>query len=157
MFNFNMGGKSVMNIIFLDVGGVLNSAKELSEGPFSKISLNVLKRIVDETNAKIVVISSWRLLEFSRKILLSELEKYHLKESVIGMTPHLPSNREEEIMTYLKSNEFPNLNFIILDDQVIEYQDLEEHVIKIDPYFGLNEEHLETCIHLLTSKTKTKS
>lgn len=152
-----MGGKSVMNIIFLDVDGVLNSAKELSEGPFSKISLNVLKRIVDETNAKIVVISSWRLLEFSRKILLSELEKYHLKESVIGMTPHLPSNREEEIMTYLKSNEFPNLNFIILDDQVIEYQDLEEHVIKIDPYFGLNEEHLEICIHLLTSKTKTKS
>ena len=146
-----------MNIIFLDVDGVLNSAKELSEGPFSKISLNVLKRIVDETNAKIVVISSWRLLEFSRKILLSELEKYHLKESVIGMTPHLPSNREEEIMTYLKSNEFPNLNFIILDDQVIEYQDLEEHVIKIDPYFGLNEEHLEICIHLLTSKTKTKS
>lgn len=152
-----MGGKSVMNIIFLDVDGVLNSAKELSGGPFSKISLNVLKRIVDETNAKIVVISSWRLLEFSRKILLSELEKYHLKESVIGMTPHLPSNREEEIMTYLKSNEFPNLNFIILDDQVIEYQDLEEHVIKIDPYFGLNEEHLEICIHLLTSKTKTKS
>lgn len=146
-----------MNIIFLDVDRVLNSAKELSEGPFSKISLNVLKRIVDETNAKIVVISSWRLLEFSRKILLSELEKYHLKESVIGMTPHLPSNREEEIMTYLKSNEFPNLNFIILDDQVIEYQDLEEHVIKIDPYFGLNEEHLEICIHLLTSKTKTKS
>lgn len=110
-----MGGKSVMNIIFLDVDGVLNSAKELSEGPFSKISLNVLKRIVDETNAKIVVISSWRLLEFSRKILLSELEKYHLKESVIGMTPHLTSNREE-IMTYLKSNEFSNLNFIILDD-----------------------------------------
>lgn len=157
MFNFNMGGKSIMNIIFLDVDGVLNSAKELSEGPFSKLSLNVLKRIVDETNAKKVVISSWRLLEFSRKILLSELEKYHLKESVIGMTPHLPSNREEEIMTYLKSNEFPNLNFIILDDQVIEYQDLEEHVIKIDPYFGLNEEHLEICIHLLTSKTKTKS
>ena len=30
-----MGGKSVMNIIFLDVDGVLNSAKELSEGPFS--------------------------------------------------------------------------------------------------------------------------
>lgn len=156
MFNFNMGGKSVMNIIFLDVDRVLNSAKELSEGPFSKISLNVLKRIVDEINVKIVVISSWRLLEFSRKILLSELEKYHLKESVIGMTPHLTSNREE-IMTYLKSNEFSNLNFIILDDQVIEYQDLEEHVIKIDPYFGLNEENLETCIHLLTSKTKTKS
>lgn len=154
MFNFNMGGKSVMNIIFLDVDGVLNSAKELSEGPFSKISLSVLKRIVDETNAKIVVISSWRLLEFSRKLLLSELEKY--QKSVIGMTPHLTSNREE-IMTYLKSNEFSNLNFIILDDQVIEYQDLEEHVIKIDPYFGLNEEHLETCIHLLTSKTKTKS
>lgn len=150
-----MEGKIVMNIIFLDVDRVLNSAKELSEGPFSKISLSVLKRIVDETNAKIVVISSWRLLEFSRKILLSELEKYH-KESVIGMTPHLTSNREE-IMTYLKSNEFSNLNFIILDDQVIEYQDLEEHVIKIDPYFGLNEEHLETCIHLLTSKTKTKS
>ena len=104
-----------MNIIFLDVDGVLNSAKELSEGPFSKISLSVLKRIVDETNVKIVVISSWRLLEFSRKILLSELEKYHLKESVIGMTPHLTSNREE-IMTYLKSNEFSNLNFIILDD-----------------------------------------
>ena len=86
MFNFNMGGKSVMNIIFLDVDGVLNSIKELSERSFSKISLNILKRIVDETNAKIVVISSWRLLEFSRKILLSELEKYHLKESIIGMT-----------------------------------------------------------------------
>lgn len=157
-----------MNIIFLDVDGVINNIKDAEEQyertrkpiigfdwPFSKSSLNVLKKIVDETDAKIVVTSSWRRREEGRKILLAELDKYNLKEKVIGWTPCLKAfNREEEVIAYLKSNEYTNLNFIILDDEVSWYKDLKEYVIKTDAYFGLNEEHLEPSINLLKSKSK---
>lgn len=167
-FRFRCRKGNIMNIIFLDVDGVLNNIKDAEEQyeriltpivgfdwPFSKRSLNVLKRIVDETDAKIVVTSTWRLREQGRKTLLSELEKYDLKEKVIGWTPNLKAfNREEEIIAYLKSNEYTNLNFIILDDEVRWYKDLKEYVIKIDAYLGLNEEHLEPSINLLKSKSK---
>lgn len=157
-----------MNIIFLDVDGVLNNIKDAEElyektrkpivgfeWPFSKISLNVLKRIVDDTDAQIVVTSSWRLRKQGREILLSELEKYNLKERVIGWTPSLKAfDREKEIIAYLKSIEYENLNFIILDDEVSWYKDLENNVIKTNAYFGLNEEHLEKSINLLKSKSK---
>ena len=159
---------NIMNIIFLDVDGVLNNIKDAEElyektrkpvigyeWPFSECSLNVLKKIVDETDAKIVVTSSWRLENQGRNVLLSELKKYDLQEKVIGWTPKLKAfRREEEIIAYLNSNNYENLNFIILDDEVSWYKDLEKYVIKTDPYSGLNEEHLEKSINLLKSKAE---
>ena len=62
-----------MNIIFLDIDGVLNSHRKLIEVykkthkphsgynyPFDEICLNNLKDLFEKTNSKIVITSSWR-------------------------------------------------------------------------------------------------
>ena len=70
-----------MNIIFLDVDGVLNSTKKLIEVynqtkksysgcdyPFDEICLENLKTLVDATNSKLVICSTWRKYEEERKL-----------------------------------------------------------------------------------------
>lgn len=62
-----------MNLIFLDIDGVLNSHRKLKEVynrtkkphslynyPFDEICLSNLKLLVETTNSKIVITSSWR-------------------------------------------------------------------------------------------------
>jgi hypothetical protein len=62
-----------MNIIFLDIDGVLNSHRKLKEVyerthkphsgynyPFDEICLSNLKVLVELTNSKLVITSSWR-------------------------------------------------------------------------------------------------
>ena len=54
-----------MKIIFLDIDGVLNSAKydkkrTADDGNIDTTRLPLLKHIVDSTKAKIVLTSTWR-------------------------------------------------------------------------------------------------
>lgn len=71
-----------MNIIFLDIDGVLNNWKEAKEHyektkrpyicfdwPFSKKSMKVLRRLVKQTDSKIVLSSSWRNTKKLEKFL----------------------------------------------------------------------------------------
>lgn len=69
-----------MNLIFLDVDGVLNSSRKLREVwelthkphsgvnyPFDERCMNNLKLLVEKTNSKIVVTSTWRKYEENMK------------------------------------------------------------------------------------------
>lgn len=93
----------VDKIVFLGIDGVLNS-EELADKCFNKLvsddicdsdvdpdAINRLMKFLDDTNAKIVLSSSWRslnvqstILEFSTHELLKKLIPY-----VIGVTPRL--------------------------------------------------------------------
>lgn len=140
-----------MNIIFLDVDGVLNSTKKLKEMyyqnkrpysgfdyPFDEGCLNNLKRLVDETNSYLVITSTWRMHEIGKNILLNELKKYGLSERVIGYTDILHKSRGEEIKLYLdKLNQ--DVNYIILDDDN-DFLGLEEYLINANYEVGLTEE-----------------
>ena len=103
-----------MNIIFLDVDGVLNSINKLVEVynktkkshsgyayPFDETCLINLQRLVKETNSKLVVTSTWRRDEEGRQILLNVLRDYELDKEVIGYTPILGKKRGVEIKNYL--------------------------------------------------------
>ena len=127
-------------IIFLDIDGVLNTTKTYEETHgvrkiYNKLikenndldlmiklqlleidynKLIILKEIINKTNAKIVITSSWRLLR-----IYPLIEDYLIKFGlpIIGTTKKL-KNRGEEIADYCNENNVKN--YIIIDDEVFE-------------------------------------
>jgi hypothetical protein len=135
-------------IIFLDVDGVLNSIKwfdfrgskegqkrrdyfkksykgitaiELHSLDFN--CLRILRDIVIETNAKIVISSMWRENASSKhfEFLFKELGVELPYNSIIGCTPVMDEienkKRGHEIQTYLSDNKL-STPFLIIDDDV---------------------------------------
>ena len=176
-----------MKVIFLDIDGVLNSEEHFIENHIDTIiyfkayknneyihdledivkpnlfdinfeKLQLLKKIIRETDSKIVVSSAWRLM---RKWPL--IEDYLISKGlpIIGTTPYILGKRGEEIRTYLKEHKEID-NFIILDDE--RFRDFNEqlnYLIKTDfCNGGLTEEHADEAINLLNNmkvKKYTKS
>ena len=72
-------------VIFLDVDGVLNSAKTLYEDSSLEDNLILnLKELINKTEAKIILSSSWRLSTEAVATLMDKLDKFGLVIS--GMT-----------------------------------------------------------------------
>lgn len=156
-----------MNIIFLDIDGVLNSIDKLIEVykktgrphsgslyPFDEKCLKNLQLLVTETNSKIVITSTWRRDKQCMNVLLNTLDNYNLKSEVIGYTPILYETRENEIKKYLsKLNELPN--FVIIDD-IVEMGELSQYLIVTSPQTGLTEENVQEAIKALKFKDKLK-
>ena len=100
----------MMKVIFLDIDGVLNK-----KGRTINIDLlNILKYILEKTNAKIVISSSWRLGRMDK--LLSTFEEHGIKERVIGTTSlFCDQNRESEIRDWVIRHENIS-NWVVIDD-----------------------------------------
>ena len=126
-----------MNIIFLDVDGVLNSMayfKWLKEsrnslhkdGEYNDISdfhLQMLSNIYHTCNAHIVLTSTWRELDDKSDMncypmyqyLVDSLAKYNMK--IISKTPVVNMNRPLEIVTWLDNRvDKDEIKFVSLDD-----------------------------------------
>lgn len=117
-----------MNIIFLDVDGVLNSSayfkenKSKGHADISDFHLQMLAKIYHTCNAKIVLSSSWRELDvedlhvyWMYQYLLDELARYDME--IIDKTPIVDMNRPLEIKTWLDNRpDKDEINFISLDD-----------------------------------------
>ena len=149
-----------MNIIFLDIDGVLNSQNKLIEiynktgkphsgnnFPFDEKCLENLKILVEETNAKIVITSTWRKYENDMEILFNELKKYDLDKQVIGYTPIINKKREEEIIEYLNKLDI-KVNFIIIDD-IRDRGSLNDRLVVTSPKTGFTEENMKNAIKIL--------
>lgn len=159
-----------MKIIFLDVDGVLDIFNtEQYIQVLMKDAVYRLKRIVEETDAKIVVISNWRYgcdqymdriknqQEYSQ-----ERDNWHqlpeaLDEAgleIYDVTPWEDSlnTRSEEILDYLKKH--PEMeSFVILDDcfsdDYSQYPKLQERLVFVDANQALQDCDVERAIHLL--------
>ena len=99
-----------MKVIFLDFDGVINNWYTFES--VNEENLLNLKKIVDETNAKIVVTSSSKYV-FQRKINQVEYEesrcyKIYVKAlltigiEVYDFTPYINGDRRKEILEYLR-------------------------------------------------------
>ena len=148
-----------MNIIFLDVDGVLNSTKKLIDiynltgkphsginYPFDEICMNNLKRLAEETNSYIIISSSWRKQKDKKERLLEELRKYDLEKRIIGYTKIL-GTKADEIKDYILSFN-QNINFIILDDDK-KLESMIANLVITNSYYGLSEENVDKSIKLL--------
>jgi alpha-amylase/alpha-mannosidase (GH57 family) len=114
-----------MKIIFLDVDGVLNTPKTIKKFGFDfidNILVALVARIVRETEAKIVLSSTWRVQEKDKNIVIQALSQHGLElfdctpviERSGGWTEGGWVRRNEEIQAWLNNNQAQK--FAILDD-----------------------------------------
>ena len=179
-----------MKVIFLDVDGVLNTSETyevvakifketgIEELDIDTFRLEYLKKIIEKTNAKIVLSASCRnsfVKENNKIIPISEKgEKiYNLLSSygieIYDITPsnYDPKNREITVKEWLSNNDDID-SFIIIDDEPNMFNELldrliktskvkdDEMLINMDDCVGLCEHHINIAINMLKSKIKVK-
>lgn len=152
-----------MNIIFLDVDGVINSVDNLIKVyhqthkshslynyPFDPNCLENLKELVVETKSSLVISSTWRHSEKGMEKLLEALNEYDLDKLVIGCTPVLGLSRGAEIKKYLSDSKFDDgIKFVILDDDR-DMEDLLPYLVHTNRQVGLTKENVQQAIKKLT-------
>ena len=154
-----------MKIIFLDIDGVLNylGCKSRCQGCYGieDDKLELLKKIVDATNAKIVLTSTWKSdwenteyiedLNTSGQYMVRKFKEHGL--SILAKTIDEEwSKRGKGILDFI--NHFPaNIeSFVILDDESFDFE-----FVGIDDKFvhtdftdnGLTEENVSQAIRIL--------
>lgn len=164
------------NIIFLDIDGVLNCEQGFKNGEitYGKTHMNFyepskkwLNKLIVETNAKIVISSTWR--KSGLKYMKEVWEDENMEGNIIGITPVLTLNtgeyapRGSEIKMYLnnilnfrnifwseeeqlKYMEKSNLNnYTIIDDDSDMLYRQKNHFVHVKPSpinkAGFNEKH----------------
>ncbi len=114
---------------------------------FDPACIDALRKIVNETGAKIVVSSSWRDLR------LEQLEKIWefipMPGQLAGTTPIWILTKKGAIEHWLKHH--PNDRYVILDDADLG---LENQIIT-DPNTGLTEKDAEMAISILNKMIDT--
>lgn len=158
-----------MKILFLDIDGVLNSTQFYNNKSTEDLILEPLdgrcvlhvKSIVDATDARIVITSTWRggwEKEASRcsregQILNRFFKLYGL--SIYDKTPVLPGRRGAEIRAYLDACPEKVTGYCIIDDNDFSWKKhhLHRHVIQTDfEDGGLKEEHAKKAIEILNQR-----
>ena len=140
-----------MKYIFLDIDGVLNSSnnKKLIDGVVDENKYLLLKKLINQTNAKVIIISSRRLYIEDRNQLLNIFDDIYDKVSFISFKL-LSKYRKDEINLFLKDNIVSS--FVILDDIDDNYtkdEFINKHFIHVDGVTGLNELNIEKAIEIL--------
>lgn len=175
-----------MSVIFLDVDGVLTTSRTILNTsidnnndlnynlycyhskpenyivPLERNLINNLKYILQQTNGKIVISSTWRLIEEMKEFLIKSLiENGISSEDIIGETIRLGggAGRGAEIRLWLNENSNIWTNFVIIDDEHMDNfktYGLENHVVKTlilheddSSLEGLTMEHSQRAVEIL--------
>ena len=154
---FHKTYKEIPNIVFLDIDGVMNSERSMAEANkngetekldmhFHKESVEALRRILKEGEAKIVISSSWRndMHKVYKAFRMNDLDM----DKVIGHTTKSLVTRGKEIEDYLNRHEYNN--FVILDD------DTDIHLgsfVHIDRQKGLTQEDADKAVGYLNGSS----
>lgn len=149
----------IMKILFLDVDGVLNNANTLKNQGRTGWPLNhldasrieLLNQIVEETDCRIVLSSSWRVLfEWSAFAQVLTQKGFRHPDKFIGQTPRANfDNRGMEIAHWLQQNKEVT-SFVILDDDA-DMAHLLPHLVQTSWLEGLTPEVTKQVISHLTT------
>lgn len=158
-----------MKVIFLDIDGVLNvipQGHDAYGGIFHPEFVDNLKRIINETGAKIVISSSWRHSGLQKMLEMWNFR--NLPGEVIGVTPDLYRHvdfegerkmvRGDEIQATIDRH--PEItNYVILDDDTdmlprqmgnfVQTSNNINHPDCIDIGYGLTNECTNRAIRIL--------
>lgn len=154
-----------MKVIFLDFDGVITT--EASEWRLDTDKMLLVKRICDETSAKIVISSSWRRFTLEDTFnMLSEYEQsgkevpFILKDYVVGITNRMYAFKEGnvhihyglprgcEISRYLTEHKDIS-KYVILDDDTDMLLEQAPYFINTNWGLGINEQDVEKAIEIL--------
>jgi hypothetical protein len=136
--------KDPCKIVFLDFDGVLNCERSIEELKtryrFSKPCVAAVNSLLRETEAFVVITSSWRN-HWTLRENAEFLERDGLlKGRVLGKTPTFEAEpRGIEIDAWLKSAPYAIESFVIVDDR----NDMEMHadrLVQVNPSVGLTED-----------------
>lgn len=163
-----------MKVIFLDIDGVLNTgiyathffeickhfdltrraAKDIRHGlrdefgsHFDPKPVTLLKWIIELTEAKIVVSSTWRMSGKETMKLMWEMRD--LPGEVIDITPILNTDRGEEIDMWLKENQVDK--YVIFDDDSDMLPEQKPFFIQTDGEYGITYKDAEKAIQILNN------
>lgn len=155
-----------MKIIFLDIDGVLNTIDtfKMRKDIYIKYGLIIpridlyrlefLKEIVDKTDAKIVISSTWRKSEFDMKELNEVFSLFDLEVYDVTFID-ISGKKGIEISDWLNRNEVDS--FVIIDDETSDMLWLEKYVVKTrlnGNQTGLLKEHIPYTINILNNSKK---
>ena len=152
-------------VIFLDIDGVLNANEDF--GGRSKPNPTIcgfmgiagarvrrLAKIIETTQAKIVLVSSWKK-HYERqdqigKYLRNKLRKENLAIYDTTLRYEHWSNRGEQILSWLADHQ-DTKNWIVLDDEIFDDYDetIMRHLVKTEWETGLTDELVEKAIQML--------
>jgi hypothetical protein len=136
-----------MRVIFVDIDGVLNYPKIWGKtGPAAMDPrlVHMLAKVVEETEAKCVLSSTWRLGDGYEETLkcLEFLGWENVREVFIGKTPVSGTSvRGIEIGEWLHENPEAT-SFVILDDDN-DMGNFMNHLVRTNPKTGLTEKDIE--------------
>lgn len=136
-------------VIFLDCDGVLNNRESCRNGiQLMNEKCSLLRQLVELTEAKIILSSSWR-----HGVDLDQFDLFLWKsggpfKSVAGETPRRPGHiRGKEIEVFLQENEVSK--YIIIDDDSDFFDEQKPFLIQTTFEYGLLEEHVVKGMNLL--------
>ena len=118
------------------------------EYPFDHNAVKQLKRLIDATDADIVVESSWKYLGLDA---MKELWKVrNLPGTIIDITPSLlGKNKGVEIASWLSKYAKQDIRYVIIDDEYVILDSQVPHFILTNPYEGITEEQANRAISIL--------
>ena len=148
-------------IVFLDFDGVLNTEQYQARltvdgkptkdtwGPlFDPHAVESLRQILDETNAQIVISSSWRYAH--------SLDSLRMMWEVRGLPGEIRDtlacgatyiSRGEEIECWLERNERPD--YVIIDDLDDFFPAQRDYYVETNPIVGITEADAQKAIEIL--------
>ncbi len=154
-----------MKVIFLDIDGVLNSRAydrkrnwdELTNIDESRLPL--VKNIVDETGARIVLSSTWKT-HWDKLPEKCDTDGIYINETfskfgleIYDKTPDLgiDFDRPDEIKAWLDCARETIESFVIIDDYRYAWGKLADRFVKTNPHFGLGleDEHVQKAVEIL--------
>lgn len=150
-----------MNIVFLDVDGVLNcdSTTNRVQGfiGVDPKKVELLKQIVDATNAEIVLTSTWKMDFYEDAPRYPKIKNYLVKKlkdqglSISGLTVDNWSNRGFGIIRYIQDH--PCDGYVVLDDEFFtDYKQcgIVPHWVHTSFAHGLLPKHVEIAIRKMS-------
>ena len=152
-----------MKIIFLDFDGVISTYEKGWRFDVEKIEL--LKEIVDKTDAKIVVTSSWKrgftevdnfIKSFYDKPRNKDLKKVTIfdwfAKSIYDITDNNGSWRGDEIQRWIDKHNEEIESYVILDDDSDFHDNQLFNFVQTDTYEGITSREVKLCIKILNNK-----
>ena len=141
-----------MRIIFLDIDGVLNHWDGIQKHGMDYIGdaqVAQLARVVDATDARFVLTSTWRLEDKNITLVREAMAKHSIDEMLIDFTSNLGyTKRAAEIRKWMFDNRHHIEKFAILDDddEIIGDQGFNDQFFHTDGTKGLTKEIADKMI-----------
>lgn len=127
--------------LFIDIDGVLISDNDNDLGDFA---LNNLLYIVNETGAKLILSSTWRLHDKTLNYIRDKFNRYGLVLYSTTIRNTKLHNRTQEILQWINENKCGKFKWMAIDDSELNLS--EKNYLQIDPEYGLTDDDAKIIV-----------